>query len=181
MRTSLLASAALACGLAGHAAAQPQATQQQAISGDGAEQVVGLFSATCLNFGTDVAALRGFLAEQHAPRMPQQAETAFLAGRQGQVFDVSYQTTKLALVSLDDGGCEAVAEHANGARVLSVLNQAAQENNATLTPQPVPPNSKARPGVSQTAYGLLLAGRPVHITVSTEVPAPEAILTLFPK
>ena len=178
MRYPLFAPAALACALS---ATAPAFAQPQGGSGDGAEQVVGLFSATCLNFAGDNAALRGFMEEQHAPRMPGQAETAFLAGRAGQVFDVSYQTTKLALVSLDDGACEAVAEHADGARVVSVLGQAAQENHVTLMPLGGQPDPKGRPGVKQTAYGLTLAGRPMHILVSTEVPAPEAVLTLVPK
>ena len=133
-----------------------------------------------MNFASDVAALRGFLQEQKAPRMPPQAETAFLAGRAGQVFDTSYQTTKLALVSLDDGSCEAVAEHADGAKVLAVLNQAAQENGVALSPAGGPP-PKSRPGVTQTVYGLTLVGHPMHIFVSTETPAPEAVLTLVPK
>ncbi len=177
MRLSVLAPAFLACGLLATAPAAAQAPQG---GGDGAEQVVGLFSATCLNFAGDVAALRGFLEEQKAPRMPQQAEAAFLAGRAGQAFDTSYQTTKLALVSLDDGSCEAVAEHADGAKVLTVLNQAARENGVALTPLGgQPPTGK--PGVTQTAYGLTLVGRPMHILVSTEKPAPEAVLTLVPK
>ncbi len=176
MRLSVLASAALACGLLVALPAAAQAPQ----SGDGAEQVVGLFSATCLNFAGDTAALRGFLEEQKAPRMPQQAETAFLAGRTGQAFDTSYQTTKLALVSLDDGSCEAVAEHANGARVLTVLGQAAAENHVSLAQADGQP-PKARPGVTQTAYAITLVGRPMHILVSTEKPAPEAVLTLIPK
>jgi hypothetical protein len=177
MRLSVLASTALACCLL---ASWPAAAQAPQGGGDGAEQVVGLFSATCLNFAGDVAALRGFLEEQKAPRMPQQAETAFLAGRAGQVFDTSYQTTKLALVSLDDGSCEAVAEHADGARVLTVLNQAAQENHVVLMPADGQP-PRARPGVTQTAFGITLVGHPMHILVSTEKPAPEAVLTLVPK
>ena len=177
MRLSVLAPAALACSLLATAPAFAQMPQG---NGDGAEQVVGLFSATCLNFAGDVAALRGFLEEQKAPRMPAPAESAFLAGRAGQVFDTSYQTTKLALVSLDDGSCEAVAEHADGARVLGVLNQAAKENGVALTPLGGQP-PKGKPGVTQTAYGLTLVGRPMHILVSTERPAPEAVLTLVPK
>ena len=148
---------------------------------DSADQVVGLFSASCLNFAGDVAAMRSFLTEQHAPQMPQAARDAFLAGRQGQVFDVSFQTAKLALVSLDDGGCEAVAEHADPGKVVSVLNQAAQENHVALQPLGTPADAKARPGVQQTAFGLTLAGHPMHILVSTEAQAPQAVLTLIPK
>ncbi len=177
MRLSVVVPAALACGLLAAAPAFAQAPQA---GGDGAEQVVGLFSATCLNFAGDVSALRGFLQEQKAPRMPAQAETAFLAGRAGQVFDTSYQTTKLALVSLDDGSCEAVAEHADGNQVITVLNQAAKENGVTLAPLGGQP-PRGKPGVTQTAFGLTLVNRPMHILVSTETRTPEAVLTLVPK
>ena len=186
MRAPAFATALLFTTLASSGAGLAQSPTVQrptAPSGpvDSADQVIGLFSATCLNFAGDVAAMRSFLTEQHAPQMPQAARDAFLAGRQGQVFDVSFQTAKLALVSLDDGGCEAVAEHADPGKVVSVLNQAAQENHVTLAPLGAPADAKARPGVQQTAFGLTLAGHPMHILVSTEAPAPQAVLTLIPK
>jgi hypothetical protein len=145
----------------------------------GADQVVGLFGATCLHFAGDVAGLRGFLTQQGAPQMPQQARDAFLAGRPGQVFDVSYQTVKLALVSIDDGGCEAVVEKANPQEVLATLQQAAHENNVTLTPLDAPGGKRS--GVQQSAYGLTLGGKPMHVLVSTATAAPQAVLTLVPK
>jgi len=145
----------------------------------GADQVVGLFGATCLHFAGDVAGLRAFLTQQGAPQMPQQARDAFLAGRPGQVFDVSYQTQKLALVSIDDGGCEAVAEQANPQEVLATLQQAARENNVTLMPLDAPGGKPT--GVQQSAYGLTLAGKPMHVLVSTASAAPQAVLTLVPK
>jgi len=168
----------LAC-LALPAAAFAQAPQDTPL--DGADQVVGLFSGTCLQFAGDNTAIRGFLNEQHAPQMPAAARDAFLAGRQGQVFDVTYKTVKLALVSLDDGGCEAVAERADGPQVISLLNAAARENQVTLLALGGQAAPKDRPGVTQTAYGLTLAGKPKHILVSTETPAPQAVLTLVPK
>ena len=145
----------------------------------GADQVVGLFGATCLHYAGDVPGLRAFLQQQGAPAMPQQAKDAFLAGRQGQVFDVSYQTQKLALVSIDDGSCEAVADQANPQEVVSTLQQAARENGATLTPMDAPPSKRA--GVQQTAYTLTIAGRSMHVLVSTASAAPQAVLTLVPK
>jgi hypothetical protein len=146
----------------------------------GADQVVGLFGATCLHFAGDVAGLRGFLSQQKAPQMPQQARDAFLAGRRGQAFDVSYQNVRLALVSLDDGGCEAVADQANPAEVLSTLQQAAQENQIVLTPLGGQPDKRGS-GIQHSAYSATLAGRMMHVLVSTAPTAPQAVLTLAPK
>ena len=158
------------------ALAQPQPEQSSA-----ADQVVGLFGATCLHFANDVAGLRGFLVQQGAPQMPPTARDAFLAGRHGQVFDVSYQATKLALVSIDDGGCEAVTEQADPKQVLTVLGQAAQENRIALKPLGTEADPKGRPGVQQTAYAVTLAGKPMHVLVSTAPSPPQAVLSLIPR
>ena len=155
---------------------QPPGEQSSA-----ADQVVGLFGATCLHFAGDVAAMRGFLVQQGAPQMPAAARDAFLAGRHGQVFDVSYQATKLALVSIDDGGCEAVTEQADPKQVLAVLGQAAQENRIALTPLGMEADPKGRPGVQQTAYSLTLGGKPMHVLVSTAPSPPQAVLSLIPR
>jgi len=165
--------------LAGSAVAPAVALGQEQVNG--ADQVVGLFGATCLRFAGDVSGLRGFLQAQKAPEMPQAARDAFLAGRQGEVYDVSYKTVKLALISLNDGGCEAVVDQADPQQVIAVLTQEARQNSVPLTPlgEQAPP--KGRPGVQQTAYGLNLDGRMMHILVSTAVAPPQAVLTLVPK
>jgi hypothetical protein len=176
-----IAALSLACGfaVAGPALAQPNAAGNPA--SEGADQVVGLFGATCLHFAGDVSGLRNFLQSQGAPQMPAAAREAFLAGRPGEVFDVSYQTTKLALISLDDGGCEAVADQADPGQVLAILSQSAQENHVTLAPLGTQADPKHRAGVQQTAYGVTLDGRPMHILVSTAVAPPQAVLTLAPR
>ncbi len=178
-----LGAVALAAPLtAGLALAAPQALAQQAAEQtSAADQVVGLFGATCLHFAGDVAAMRGFLQQQGAPQMPVAARDAFLAGRHGQVYDVSYQATKLALVSIDDGGCEAVTEQADAQQVLSILNQASQENHIALTPLGAQNGPKGRPGVQQTAFSVTLAGKPMHVLVSTAPSPPQAVLTLVPR
>jgi hypothetical protein len=150
-------------------------------SADGADQVVGLFGATCLHFSGDPAATRAFLQEQKAPEMPATAATAFLAGRPGKVYDVSYKTVKLALISLDDGGCEAVADQADPRQVIAVLTQSAREANVTLTPLGTQATPKNRPGVQQAAYGLTFGGKTMHVLVSTAAAPPQAVLTLVPK
>lgn len=175
MRRAIVLIAVLA---AGPALAQTQTGGEQAT---GADQVVGLFGATCLHFAGDVAAMRAFLTQQSAPQMPAQARDAFLAGRAGQVFDVSYQSTKLALVSLNDGGCEAATEQADPKQVVAVLGQASQENKITLTPLGSQPDPKARAGVVQTAYSVTLGGKPMHVLVSTAPSPPQAVLTLVPR
>jgi len=147
---------------------------------NGADQVVGLFGATCLQYGGNVAGLRGFMAQQKAPDMPPQAQTAFLAGRTGKAYDVSYQTVKLALVSFDDGGCEAVVDQANPSEVLSTLTQAAQENHVQLQPAPAQPDAQ-HPQVQHNAFTVTMAGRPMHILVSTAPTPPQAVLTLVPQ
>jgi hypothetical protein len=174
VRTSSIAGLALL--VAAPAMAQPAAEQISA-----ADQVVGLFGATCLHFAGDVAAMRAFLQQQGAPQMPAAARDAFLAGRHGQVYDVSYQATKLALISVDDGGCEAVTEQADPRQVLAVLGQAAQENHVALAPLGGQPDPKRRAGVEQTAYGVTLGGKAMHVLVSTAAAAPQAVLTLIPR
>jgi hypothetical protein len=178
-RAILIGLGVLAGGAAAPALAlgQPEAQEQV----NGADQVVGLFGATCLRFAGDVGGLRNFLKQQKAPEMPQAARDAFLAGRQGDVFDVSYKTVKLALVSLNDGACEAVVDQADPQQVISVLTQEARQNSVPLTPLGEQASPKGRPGVQQTAYGLNLDGRMMHILVSTAVAPPQAVLTLVPK
>jgi hypothetical protein len=180
MRKAILAGlGCLACVGIGTASAQPAAQPDQGV--DGADQVVGLFGATCLHFAGDVSGVRGFLQQQKAPLMPAAARDAFLAGRQGQVYDVSYKTVKLALISFDDGGCEAVADQADPQQVAAVLTQSARENNVALAPLGSQATPKGRPGVQQTAYGLTIEGHTMHILVSTAAAPPQAVLTLVPK
>jgi hypothetical protein len=157
---------------------QGQAGQPQAPANP-ADQLVGLFGATCLHFAGDTAAMRGFLTQQGAPAMPPQARDAFLAGRKGQAYDVSVPGVNLALVSLDDGGCEAVAEKANRTEVLNTLQQAAREAGVPLTPlgaQADGPN-----GVQHSAYQLTAAGKQMHVLLSTAPAPPQAVLTFAPR
>jgi hypothetical protein len=147
---------------------------------NGADQLVGLFGATCLHFAGDTAALRAFLTQQHAPVMPAQARDAFLAGRSGQVFDVSVPNVNLALVSLDDGGCEAVVEKANPAEIVPVLQQSAQEAHVTVQSLGGQAD-KSGHGVQHSAFLLTSAGKQMHVLVSTAPQPPQAVLTFVPK
>ncbi len=181
MRRAILVGLGLVAGspaMPAVAQAVPAGQQEQV---DAADQVVGLFGATCLHYAGNVQGLRGFLQQQNAPLMPAAAREAFLAGRQGEVYDVSYKTVKLALVSRNDGGCEAVADRSDPQQVIAVLESQAKENNVPLTPLGSEATPKGRPGVQQTAYGLNLDGRMMHILVSTAAAPPQAVLTLVPK
>jgi hypothetical protein len=187
MRSAFLACLGCVAGMAASPAfAQPQAMAQQGAppveeNADGADQVVGLFGATCLHFAGDPAATRTFLEQQKAPIMPAAASSAFLAGRPGKAYDVSFKTVKLALISLDDGGCEAIADQADPQKVISVLTQSARENQVSLAPLGTQTTPKGRPGVQQAAYGLTFGGRTMHVLVSTAAAPPQAVLTLVPK
>ncbi len=154
------------------------ASRQQAMR-TGADQVVGLFVATCLRYPGDVAGLRGWVSGQGAPAMPRQASDAFLAGRPGQVFDVSYQTTRLALISLDDGGCEAVAEFADPQLVVSYVAEALRQ---AATPATLKGDFSDRqhPGVSQRVWEATLAGRQWVLNAVTAAQPPQASIGLHP-
>ncbi len=157
----------------------PGAAEAATPAEEGADQVVGLFAATCLKFPGDPGAVRGFLTTQGAPQMPAQARQAFLGNRAGQVFDTSYEGTRLALVSLDDGSCEAVAEFAGPEQVVDYLQEAMREMTIDAQPQGDFPDPK-RPAVHQRVWQATLAGRPWVVSVVTAAQAPQASLGLHP-
>jgi hypothetical protein len=160
---------------------QPPAPQgQPQTPANPADQLVGLFGATCLHFAANPSGLRGFLTQQGAPVMPAQAREAFLAGRAGQVFDVSVPGVNLALVSLDDGGCEAVAEKANRDEVVANLQTEAREANDTITPVGAQADTGPN-GVQHAAFQITASGKQMHVLVSTAPAPPQAVITLAPK
>ncbi len=175
--TGLPASALAQTGMQAPPGQQPGGPQPVP---NGADQLVGLFGATCLHFAGDTAGLRAFLTQQQAPVMPQQARDAFLAGRAGQVFDVSVPSVNLALVSLDDGGCEAVVEKANPAEIVPVLQQSAAEAHVTVQSLGAQAD-KSGHGVQHAAFLLTSAGKQMHVLVSTAPQPPQAVLTFVPK
>jgi len=147
---------------------------------NGADQLVGLFGATCLHFAGNTAGLRAFLQQQQAPVMPPQARDAFLAGRSGQVYDVSVPNVNLALVSLDDGGCEAVVEKANPAEIIPTLQQSAAEAHVGIQSLGSQAD-KSGHGIQHAAFLLTSNGRQMHVLVSTAPQPPQAVLTFVPK
>lgn len=172
-----LAVLALALPLAAHA---QQAAPTPSQSADPADQLVGLFGATCLHFNGDPAGIRAFLTQQGAPAMPAQARDAFLAGRPGQVFDTSVPGINLALVSLDNGGCEAVVEKASAEAVKAALAASAREVGVPLTPLGSQAENLPN-GVGHAAYLLVNGGKQLHVLLATAPTPPQAVLVLAPK
>ncbi len=82
-------------------------------------QLVELFSDSCLRFAAPDA-LRAWLAGQGYRRMPALQEQALLRSP-GRGYDASTRTGHQALLSRDDGWCIAVADHADPARLVGLL------------------------------------------------------------
>lgn len=155
----------------------PQELREQ-----GADQVDGLFFATCLHFGGDVRGLRAWLNGQGAPQMPSQVAALFLQGRPGQVFDTSYQTVRLALVSLDSGGCEAVGDFADGSAVQAILREGMLQLHLPLTTMGPVQTVPGRPGLERQTYTTRIGNTPGTITVTTASQgAPQALLDFEPQ
>lgn len=191
MRLVILASFA-ACLLPGLALAQPaqpaapaqtQAAQAPTTPNEGAAEVVGLFGATCVHYAGNTAGLRSWLTQEHAPEMPAELRTFFLAGRQGQVYDVSSQSARLALVSADDNTCSVYVDVADPAVVTRDLESAMREAQLQFTTQGDRPDAQD-PTLHHRDYSVMLSGRPWLVLVTTgAAPAtgkPQAVLTLRP-
>jgi hypothetical protein len=148
---------------------------------DPADQLVGLFGATCLHFDGNPAEIRAFLTKGGAPQLAAQARDTFLAGRPGQVFDTSVPGVNLALVSLDNGACEAVVGQARPEAVKAALVASAASVHVPLTP--LPDQAQHLPhGVEHAAYVLVNGGKQLHVLLATApAGAAQAVLTLAPQ
>ncbi len=167
-------------------APMPDAAPSLAPGPLGAQQVVGLFMATCLQFGASRDQMRGFLQQQGAHILPAPTRDFFLQGRPGVVYDTSYrQTTHLALVSLDNGGCEAVSEFADPDLVITDLTQALAQ--AQIPAQPQGPNTAdpRNPSIHHQSYaiaGSSTGGHGAIILAATSARGtPQAVLSLAPQ
>lgn len=88
-----------------------------------AKQVAGLFMQSCVQFSGDKEGLRGWAKKTGLKELPADAQDKFLYGLPGVVFDASNKDGKFVLVSEDGGSCSAIAEAANGATVITDLEQ----------------------------------------------------------
>lgn len=113
-RSLLLAVAATACLAAGPGQ-------------DNAAELTGLFMQSCVGFLGNRQGLRDWAAHTGLQELPPQGEQAFLYGEPGKVFDATNAIGKFVVLSADSGSCSAVAEIADGAAVMSDLEQALHE------------------------------------------------------
>jgi hypothetical protein len=189
MRLVTLASLLGACLAPGLALAQApggQPGQQQmppASPAQGADEVVGLFTETCVRYAGNPGALRSWLAQQQAPQMPDQMKSFFLGGRQGMVYDVSYQSVRLALVSGDDNTCSAYAEVADPNQVVSDLQQAMQEGGAVMMLQGQHPDQRDASLAHHDYMATINNTRWLVLVTTASLPGPgklQAVLTLRP-
>ena len=187
MRLVTLASLAAACLAPGLALAQQPAgqagAQQVTNPTEGAAEVVGLFGQTCVHYAGSAAALRAWLTQESAPQMPAELAAYFLAGRQGQVFDVSTQNARLALVSGNDNTCSAYVDAADPNAVVQNIETAMKQGNVQFALQGDHPDQQD-PSLHHRDYRVTLAGQPWLILVTTANAAaqgkPQAVLTLHP-
>ena len=114
-----------ACSLSAHAAGIEDSSTPA--------QVVGLFMQSCMRFVGDASGLRQWAARSGLRLLPEQGQRAFLYGLPGEVFDASSQDSKLVLISQNGGSCSALAESANGAAVISTLEQVMQVSHIDFT------------------------------------------------
>ena len=88
-----------------------------------AKQVAGLFVQSCVRFADDKDGLRGWAGKTGLKALPAGAQSRFLYGLPGVVFDASNKLGKFVLVSEDGGSCSVVAEMASGPVVIADLEQ----------------------------------------------------------
>jgi hypothetical protein len=88
---------------------------------DGARQVVGLFTATCIRFAGNPKSLREFMKSHRVPELNHQGQLIFLQGHQGVGFDATNNVTRLALVSEDNGVCSAFAGEIDPSQITSLM------------------------------------------------------------
>lgn len=96
-------------------------------------QLIGLFMQSCMRFVGNATALRQWAARTGLHPLPAEGQQAFLYGLPGEVFDASTQAGKLVLISENGGSCSAMAEAADGAEVVSDLEQAMRAAHITFT------------------------------------------------
>lgn len=78
-----------------------------------ARQAGALFVASCVQFASNPAGLRGWAKKIGLPELPQPGQAGFLKGVPGMVYDASNPAGKYVVVSHDDGGCLVLAEAVN--------------------------------------------------------------------
>jgi hypothetical protein len=96
-------------------------TASPAWADDQAEQTVGLFMQSCVQFAGHADALRGWAKSQGLMQLPEPVRQQFMQSAPGVAFDASDPAGKFVLISDDRGGCSVIAQRANGPAVLASL------------------------------------------------------------
>lgn len=90
---------------------------------DNAAQLAGLFMQSCAAFAGDRDGLRAWAARNHLPPLPPPGQSAFLRGQPGIAYDATNNAGKFVALSGDDGGCSAIAEHAEPQQLITHFEQ----------------------------------------------------------
>jgi hypothetical protein len=125
-KLAICAGAIMLTGLGAARAADP-------VDGTASAQVVGLFMQSCMRFVGNAVGLRQWAAKSGLHLLPPDGQQEFLYGLPGQVFDASTRDGKLVLISENGGSCSALAESANGASVVDLLEKVMQLSHISFS------------------------------------------------
>jgi hypothetical protein len=90
---------------------------------DNAAQLAGLFMQSCVAFAGDRDGLRAWATRNHLPALPPPGQSAFLRGQPGVAYDATNNVGKFVVLSGDNGGCSAIAEHAEPQQLITRFEQ----------------------------------------------------------
>jgi hypothetical protein len=115
-----------------------------------ADRAVVLFQQACLPYAGNSVGLREWAGQHHLPEFPDWI-TENLAMRRAAVgYNASTAAGKLALLSVDDGDCEVIADHGDAAAVEGALSEAMAGAGVTLAVWK--DRSNAARGITQRIY-----------------------------
>lgn len=97
----------------------------------GAAELVGLFQQSCLAFSGQTAKLREWASAKKLPEMPARNAEALKGKEPGKVFNATKGDQHLAVVSFDNGGCQAILAYGDQRAVDDALKALFQKLNAT--------------------------------------------------
>ena len=135
----------------------------------GAVQLVGLFMQGCLVFTGDAAGMRAWIAARHLPSVPLSDATLFLAGHPGEAFGASNIVGKYALVSWDNGSCQAIAMTGDADAVERTMLAKLQQSGVTVTP--LGQKSAPERGAMQRLFKMALGERRWTVSLTTHAHA----------
>lgn len=134
----------------------------------GADQAVGLFMQSCVQFAGKVQEMRTWLNQQAIPRLNPQLTAIFLHSRPGIGYDASNKEAgRLALTSEDNGVCTAYAERSDNAELIRFLETTLRIAN--IVPKLLGEHDDARAAsLHHRNYVLTIDGQLYTMVVSTD-------------